>query len=97
MCDDNMCNMECYIDEDDIYSSIERLQKKIDELEEEVKYLKEDMRDIQKGHSKSVNNVIESRIDNAVNSSYRDLQRDINNLETDYHDLKFRVETLESK
>lgn len=97
MCDDNMCSMECYIDEDDIYSSIERLQNRIDELEEEVKYLKEDMRDIQKGHSKSVNSVIESRIDNTVNSSCRDLQRDINNLEIDYHDLKFRVETLENK
>lgn len=87
----------CIIDEDDIYSSIERLQNRINELEEEVKYLKEDMRDIQKGNSRSVNSIIESRIDNIINSNCRDLQRDINNLEIDYHDLKFRVETLENK
>ena len=87
----------CIIDEDDIYSSIDRLQNRINELEEEVKYLKEDMRDIQKGNSRSVNSIIESRIDNIINSNCRDLQRDINNLEIDYHDLKFRVETLENK
>jgi len=57
MCGDNGCN--CLGDVYDLQDEIKKLNNKLDDLTDEIKYLKEDMRSINKGTHKALKKWIE--------------------------------------
>ena len=89
MCGDNGCN--CLGDVYDLQDKIKELNNKLDDLTDEIKYLKEDMRSINKGTHKALKKWIEEYMDVIMVDALNDVKHDIRMLTDDVSDVQRKV------